>query len=213
MVKSPLALSSVPVRPTVGKFGLQPKAIQLCTNLIPLRCAQNLQSDIPVIQSDTHFETQPSDFSESQNSSQCLHSGGTESTSDYTSQKSAETSQPISPVNDAQPLSAMSTANTETTEEEVPDPLPRRSSRIRKPVDRLTYALLGQTKLHRISDDENVKQIYNTKLLAGRKLWEKLKSPQMATTRKKISMRLFLQEHCRNNNSWCSYQRPPIPPL
>ena len=65
-----------------------------------------------------------------------------------------------------------------------------RPTRTRKPVDRLSYDFLGQTKQHRakslMSDQE--------KLNAGRKLFQKWKEPSMANTRRKVYLRL-LQEH------------------
>ncbi len=67
--------------------------------------------------------------------------------------------------------------DTETTKEE-PELLLRQSTRLIKPVERLKYDYLGQTKLHRIRDEDEVKQL-QSKLLAGKKLLAKWKSPKM----------------------------------
>ena len=63
-----------------------------------------------------------------------------------------------------------------------------RPKRTRKPVNRLAYDYLGQTKLHRACQNS-----YQEKLEAGRRLWERWKSPEMASTRRKVCLRLASQ--------------------
>lgn len=116
-----------------------------------------------------------------------------ETTRDSTANSSNESLQLVSSLDQSEPETALST-ETEPIREEL-QLLPRRSTRVRKLVDRLRYDYLGQTKLQRIADEDIVKQLYHSKLLAGKQLWARWKSPEMAATRKAASRRLFLQEH------------------
>ena len=92
------------------------------------------------------------------------------STSSPETEKS--TSNPETEKSTSSPDTEKSTDVTDTSTDE-PDILLRRSRRIRKPVERLMYDYLGQTKSHRIRDEDEVQ--LQSKLLAGKKLLAKWK--------------------------------------
>ena len=75
---------------------------------------------------------------------------------------------------------------------EVIDNPPLRPKRLRRPVDRLNYEKLGQTKQHRVT--EALSQEYNNKLLIGKLKLKKWKSPGMAEARRRACRRLLLQD-------------------